>query len=343
MYLTMTCYHRNVKTENTELTNQTVKEVNQFGNLPSSSAGKEAGSDVTESNSNLKIESNRVETPKFMKGLYISNPVVRNSTRLSTYLSDSRKYGVNTFVMDIQPKMPSRDNIEMVKKAGIFPVARLVVFHTGLKTKFPREGYAEKISDLVEDCAYQGFTEVQLDYIRYADEPELMKIPLKEKYQILENLISQIRDAAAKSNIRLSADVFGRVTLNRNDHIGQRLENFATYMDALYPMVYPSHYHNDKKRMGDPYFTVKEGVAESKKRVPDTAIIAYIQGFSMSISISKLSMKDYLKAQMRAVEDANGDGWVIWNPYNRYAESYAAMSELEQEKEVASNPGTTTN
>lgn len=269
--------------------------------------------------------------PAYMKGIYITNSVVRNAKRLESFIKQAKNYGINTFVIDIQPKMPAKKNITLVTDAGLYVVARLVVFPDGMKSKRPPKGHAKRMGEKIQDAAYQGFQEVQLDYIRYADTVAVSRLSLSYKYNVIDRLLKELRETSTKAGVKLSADVFGRITINHDDHIGQKLENFATYTDALYPMLYPSHYLRDKKRMSNPYFTVKEGVKAAKERLSDTKVIAYIQGFSYNVSYSGLSLSEYVKKQMNAVKDAKGDGWVIWNPRNVYKASYAAMAQLEKE------------
>lgn len=274
----------------------------------------------------------QVAQPKYTKGIYLANGISRTKTKVSWFIEQARKTGLNTFVMDVQPKMVPREHIQMVKKAEIYPVARVVVYEGGLKHRKSDPAHIERICQLIEDAGYQGFGEVQLDYIRYADEPALQRLPLKEKYNEIASILSRTKAAADRAGVLLSADLFGRITLNYNDHIGQKLENFAEYVQTIYPMVYPSHYYGDDFRMSNPYETVKEGVTKSKERIPHIRIVAYIQGFTMFIHKSGLNLQDYVAAQIRAVEDAQGDGYVIWNPRNEYGVSFAAILASEQAK-----------
>ena len=269
-----------------------------------------------------------VEMPKYTKGIYLSNIMVRSASRFKKHIANAVKYKLNTLVVDVQPRMLTKEHVNLIKEANLFPIARVVVFHGGLKTKYPSQSHISKIMKAIQDSAKLGFGEVQLDYIRYADYKYLQRLPLKLKYNIIGGILKKANDIAKKHNIQISADVFGRITLNQHDHIGQKLENFAKYMDTLYPMVYPSHYTGDKYRINHPYHTVKEGVLKSKRRLPKTRVVAYIQGFKMKIAGSGLSLSNYIKKQMQACVDAKGDGWIIWNPRNIYTHSYVAMQAL---------------
>lgn len=267
-----------------------------------------------------------ITMPEVTRGLYLSNNTIRSKKRMAYFLKASAKYKVNTFVIDVQGAKIPKSRIEEVKKAGIFPVGRIVVFHGGLAKKYPPKGHIDKILAEMVYAANLGFKEVQLDYIRYADYERLRKLKLKFKYGVIAGILKRAAAVARREGLHLSADLFGRITLNRHDHIGQRLELFARYVGTIYPMVYPSHYTHDSYRINHPYFTVKEGVLKSRKRVPRTRIVAYIQGFKMKIQGSGLSLSEYVRHQIKATEDARGQGWVVWNPRNTYGASFEAMA-----------------
>lgn len=315
IYSTMTCKSTEDKTLKADKNVQESTEKQQSQNDTVSSKS-------TEKNKNI------------MYGLYITNRNSRNVARLDFFIQKSKEYGFNAFIMDVQygasTRMVPAKNVEKVIEAGIFPVARVVVFPGGgLKKSNVSQYKIDSILKIMEECKKAGFKEIQLDYIRYADEP--IGVGLQYKYRQIEKILSAASNKAKELNVRLGSDVFGRVTLNRNDHIGQQLEKFAEYMDVIYPMLYPSHYGADRNRMSNPYETVKEGVASSKKRVPNTKIIAYIQGFRWRIGYAKMDLTHYLYEQMKGARDGGGDGWVIWNAHNSYGPSFLALEMLLNE------------
>jgi hypothetical protein len=264
--------------------------------------------------------------PNYMRGIYISNAVARDEKLLTGFIEKAKLHELNTFVIDVQKKMVSKEHVQKVIDAGIYPVARVVVFEGGLETVDLPESLAQKILAAIADSASQGFKEVQLDYIRYADSVAMQKLSLKRKYAELGEFLSLARAQADVSGVVLSADLFGRITINQHDHLGQKLENFAEHVHALYPMVYPSHYLNDKERISSPYETVKEGISSAVGRLPQTKVVAYIQGFKISVKPSGLSFPAYIHAQMKAVKDASGAGWIIWNARNDYSASWEAIA-----------------
>lgn len=359
LYTSMTCFHRPTPEAKSQEHAQTAEKSAEYSfsnvkpqDLPKpASAEKGAGAQKSVlpgkflnflerlKNADDLLAEMPVPLPVYTRGIYLTNPVGMSASSLAAYIKACQKYKLNTIVLDIQNKIPPRKHIGMIKAAGIFPVARVVVFDLGLKTRKPNEAHVQKILSYIDKAATIGFQEVQLDYIRYADERAMQLLPLKEKYAVIGSLLERAAKKAEENDIQLSADVFGRITLNKNDHIGQKVENFGKYVHTLYPMVYPSHYYGDKYRMNNPYATVKEGIANTKQRIPHRRVVAYIQGFNMKVKQTGLTLSEYVLKQMKAVDDAKGDGWVVWNARNDYKTTYAAHSRYfsaDQKKQRAS-------
>ncbi len=288
--------------------------------------------EVLVKSTNIANKTDHIFLPEYTRGIYLTNNVGNSISRMQYFIQKSKQYHLNTFVIDIQKNMIPKEIIDMVKRASVFLVARLVVFENGLKQRRPTEAYLQHILALIQDASAQGFQEVQLDYIRYADIPNLLGLSLQYKYAIINHVLLQASQTAYQNQIYLSADLFGRTTLSHDDPIGQKIENFAKHVQTLYPMLYPSHYTNDITRISQPYETIKEGVMNARKRVLGTRIVPYIQGFNMHIKASKLNMVEYIKRQLQACEDAQSDGWIVWNAQNRYEPLFQAIEKYNYDK-----------
>jgi hypothetical protein len=271
-----------------------------------------------------------IKRPEFLKGIYLTNATAINTKSLTHFVDQSKKFGINAMVIDAQGRALTAEQMSYIKGSGIYPIARVVCFDLGLKQKYPDPKRIETIMASVERAAKSGFREIQLDYIRYADSVEMQRLPLKFKYEQVSAVLNRARKLTDSLGIELGADVFGRITLNKNDQIGQKLEIFGNYVHNLYPMVYPSHYYGDPEKIADPYGTVKEGVENSKGRIPKTRIIPWIQGFGMKIKESGLALPQYVLKQFYAVDDAHGDGYVVWNARNDYSATWKALQEYDR-------------
>ncbi len=270
--------------------------------------------------------------PTYTRGIYITNSTAQSKKKIQYFITKAHSYQLNTFVIDVQKRMISQEIIQMIKKSRIFPVARVVVAEGGLRQKQFSKQHVYEIIQLIKDSSVQGFAEVQLDYIRYADIDNLLNLSLHYKYNVIRSLLKQAKQVAKQNRIYLSADIFGRITLNQNDHIGQKLEIFGEYTQTIYPMLYPSHYTNDYNRISNPYATVREGIEKSKARLPHQRIVAYIQGFNIKVKPSRLNFVNYIKEQIKACKDSSSDGWVIWNSRNEYLPSFQAIEKYREEQ-----------
>lgn len=99
-----------------------------------------------------------------------------------------------------------------------------------------------------------GFDELQFDYIRFPSDGNVRGIvyptydqKVMTKYAAMRDFFSFLHDdlKAEKPEIIISADLFGYVSIERNDMgIGQRLEDIGNSFDIISPMLYPSHFYS---------------------------------------------------------------------------------------------------
>lgn len=274
-----------------------------------------------------------------MRALYIPNHKSRNLDYIKQLIGRGKPLGINMLVMDVhsfgstQFKVNSRV-IEYLKNENIYTTARMVCFQDGI-TKLPvPKAQIGGLFKLAAESADAGFDEVQLDYIRFADGSA--PYPLKKKYEFIEGLLAEFKKITEARKVRLSADLFGRIVYNRNDYIGQKVEVFAPYMDAIYPMLYPSHYTGDRQRMSAPGETVKEGTLKGLRRVEGgkVAIQPYIQAFPYNIQHAKVGLDKYVELQIKAVEETEARGWVAWNPNGDYSSVFSALEMPQDPKDA---------
>ena len=273
-------------------------------------------------------------TDLFVKGIYINYQTSASKTRLNTLLTKAKKYGVNTLVFDAQPKIISKSRLQVIKNLDFRIIARMVVFPRGLARKQPSKKKIKSLKKIIYKVCESRFDEIQLDYIRYSDTQHI-NLTYKQKYDRIGNVIQTVKDFITQTcpNMEISADIFGRVVFNRNDPIGQKVENFAEKLTILYPMLYPSHFFESKYRQRKPYLTIYQGIKAIQKRVPsETKIIPYIQGFDMLIKLSGLDLKNYILRQMQACVKSGSQGFIVWNIHNQYKETFWALGQLQQKK-----------
>ncbi|PJZ27727.1 glycosyl hydrolase [Leptospira kmetyi] len=274
-----------------------------------------------------------VRSPEFSRGIYISQRTLKKTREFLELRKKSKEHGVNLLVIDVQPTSPSKRVLEDLIAEGFYPVARVVNFDGGLPTEKPSNQRITSIHKSIRAACESGFPEIQLDYIRYADNLQL-KLTYETRYKNISGIIKDIRNETLKCDHLpyIGADIFGRIPFNQNDSIGQKVEVFAQVVDVLYPMLYPSHFYGMPARIKDPYQTVYDGTLLTIKRsLKTTRVIPYIQGFNMSVGKSGLTLSNYIKAQVKASYDSGGHGFVVWNAWNDYESTFQALKDYDNE------------
>jgi hypothetical protein len=174
----------------------------------------------------------------------------------------------------------------------------------------------------VEACAL-GFDEVQFDYVRFpagrtAQISGHLDIPQEERVQAVAGFLAEARSALEPMGCMMSADIFAIVVSVENDQgLGQRPEELSSYLDALSPMIYPSHYSPGWLGYLDPndhpYAVTANAIDAALPRVPEgTALRPWLQAFSWTDSQIRMSIQ--------AAEDRDV-GWILWNVGGVFSDS----------------------
>lgn len=188
--------------------------------------------------------------------------------------------------------------------------------------------------DIVREVASFGVDEIQFDYIRfpalggatedvkywYQDHPSDLKI----REDVIVDFLRRAREVVADFDVALSADVFGVVAWNDGVDgkiVGQDIKRMAYYVDAIYPMIYPSHFGPDFASQPDPanqpYFFVQKSAEKFLVLVTGTnaEIRPWLQGFTLRVNNFGTS---YIQKQVDALKDIGVLSYMIWNAGNKY-------------------------
>lgn len=106
----------------------------------------------------------------------------------------------------------------------------------------------EYIAVVARDAADRGFDELNFDYIRFPSDGNLATMTfagfdpaVSLRSTAMREFFTYLRGQLL--GVPISIDLFGLVTVNRNDlGIGQVLEDALAHFDFVAPMAYPSHY-----------------------------------------------------------------------------------------------------
>lgn len=273
----------------------------------------------------------RMQPPAFYRGIYLHNYSARVPRELARFIREGRAVGINSVVLDLQDavyfrtSMIPRANVEYCLTNGIYPIARIVVFPYGLKEYPVPEAFLQSRIDLAVRAAEAGFPEVQFDYIRFEDSGRLGWVPLKQRFALVEGFLARAKRVLARYGVRTAADIFGRVTMNSNDPIGQRLDGLDGKVHFVCPMVYPSHFTWSRYMMANPWYTVWKSSVMAKQRLKQTEVVQYLQGFILKVSRSGLSLPVYIAHQIKACHDAQVRGYIVWEAAQAYRPTWEAM------------------
>jgi hypothetical protein len=251
-----------------------------------------------------------------------------------------------------QPYYKASVAARKAKAAGVYLIGRVVVFedptltaarpdmaiqHTdgsvwvnnaGLGWANPYDRRVWKyVVGVGEAAARAGFDEIQFDYVRFpTDGPiESAVFPGKAAEPMGWTIARFVHYASTRLHrlgVRVSVDVFG-LSATHDLGIGQVPGRLAKYVDAVYPMVYPSHYNPGEFNLPDPSAVPGRTVALSLRDFQNAMLgrkaqlIPWLEDFSLTSAHPTLA---HVADQIAAARRAKARGFLLWNPEGVYTE-----------------------
>jgi hypothetical protein len=246
--------------------------------------------------------------------------------------------------------------LDTLRAHNIYPIARIVVFKdpvlaeakpqfavknkdgtvwTDNKGKAWVDSYNKGVWDyniaLAREAIELGFSEVQWDYVRFTDAP--MSYRRRAVYpaaagrsmqQGIREFMLYAREQLADLEVPVTADVFGLTVSTKGDMgIGQEWELMVDAVDAILPMVYPSHYipgnYGLRNPNAAPYRTVYRAMVDAVERSKPFANAAIIRPWLQAFTLGPPKYGPaHVRAQIEAVYDAGLQEWVLWSPGSNY-------------------------
>ena len=271
-----------------------------------------------------------------------------------------------------------REFLQELHSKNIYAIARVTVFQDPYFTKLHPELAVKSISTglpwkdrkglnfldvggkgtwdyivaIARDAHSIGFDEINFDYIRFPSDGNMKDasytLSSGSKADQLEKFFKYLSEEMKKSNITISADLFGMTTTNIDDlNIGQVLERTLPYFDYVAPMVYPSHYPPNFNGWKNPntvpydltYFVMKRAVERAEATTTSVATLDNERIGTSTKNIkythepqNKLKLRTWIqdfnyggtfgvpevKAEIKASYDAGLTSWMVWAPSNKY-------------------------
>ena len=211
----------------------------------------------------------------------------------------------------------------------------------------------EYLTELAEMAADLGFDEIQYDYVRFpvgsdADAADYgVDREAYSKQQAIQDFLAYAGDRLHEKGCVVTADVFGTIIGSETDvrTVGQDYKALSQTVDAISPMIYPSHYANGVFGLtvpdAEPYKTVlaaMQGSGEELQEIPETdraVVRPWLQAFTATWVPGHISYKGpQIREQIQAVYDAGYEEWILWNAANRYsAEGLLGADEVEDNED----------
>jgi hypothetical protein len=250
-----------------------------------------------------------------------------------------------------------RAAVRLARKHGIYLIGRVVAFedpvvsverpelairtsdggvwrnHAGLGWANPYSpAYWRYLLGVASAAAKAGFDEIQLDYVRFPTDGDLSRavFPGAVRQPLAKTIAAFVRYMATnlhKLHVRVSADVFG-LSATRDLGIGQKPRVIGRYLDAIYPMVYPSHYNAGEYGLDDPDaapgLTVAASLRDFRRalRGRRAKLVPWLQDFSLGRTYNAFDVQEQITAARRA----KTAGWMLWNAGGIYTDAVLAPS-----------------
>jgi hypothetical protein len=199
--------------------------------------------------------------------------------------------------------------------------------HAGLGWTNP---YDKRVWDynleIAKAAVRAGFDEIQFDYVRFPSDGDIETAVFRGRRQeamaaTIARFVHYAANRLRPMGARVSVDVFG-LSATRNLGIGQSPRRLARIVDAIYPMVYPSHYGSGEHGLSDPSAVPGRTVGRSLRdfrrqlRGGRAKLIPWLEDFTLGGETTVEKVQE----QIRAARRWKTSGFLLWNPGGEYTD-----------------------
>jgi len=277
------------------------------------------------------------------------------STQFWTGFHEANSYGAHK-------KRTNRDIkkfMKILKKRNIYTIARIVTFKDELQAA-NNPDYAIKKNDanksiwrnhdnmawvdpfdkrahnyaisIAEEAAKVGYDEINFDYIRFPAKKGLLfskESTQKNRIKAIESFLNEAKKRLRKYGVFISVDTYGNICWAKDDNgIGQTVSSLAAHADYLAPMLYPSGFSSGsfhfKYPSEHPYEVIYRSIKHIENLVPSSRVRPWLQYFKDYTYPKKIYGRNEIQDQIRATEDVQTNGWMMWSPSSKYSFTYLA-------------------
>jgi hypothetical protein len=267
----------------------------------------------------------RSEESLTVKGIYLQQGTVEEPSRLRELIERAKRVSINTFVVDLWRRSPEYAKaIEIIEKAGLRYVPRITIFPDGARRdQIDDRALLERRARLIDYAVKLGATDVQLDYIRFSSR----NAPSPDNAHQVREVLRFFRQRVQQRGARLQIDIFGEVSYGPSIRIGQDMRLFSPELDAVCPMLYPSHFEPYRETARAPFETVHGAILALERQIEAHPIPIYpfIEHFNYRYRMSDDERASYFEAQLEAVLRSGAQGFYVWSVGNFYDIPFAVL------------------
>jgi len=273
------------------------------------------------------------------------------STSYKTSFAQANSYGAD----EERTNRNIQKFMALMKEKNIYTIARIVTFKDELQAANNPE-YAIKNADgeiwrnhdkmawvdpfdkrahkytlsIAEEAAKVGFDEINFDYIRFPAKSGLVyskENTQENRIKAIESFLLRAQNQLRKYGVFISVDTYGNICWCDDDNnIGQTVSSLAKHADYLSPMLYPSGFASGSFYFDypseHPYAVIYRSVINVHPTIGAVRIRPWLQYFKDYAHKKRYYKKFEVNEQIRAAQDANTSGWMMWSPSSKYHTEY---------------------
>jgi len=273
------------------------------------------------------------------------------STSFLTSFKEANKYGAH--------KKRTNRNIQKfmktMKERGVYTIARIVVFKDEIQASnnpqyavknakgdiwrnhdkmawvdpFDKRSWLYTIK-IAQEAAKVGFDEINFDYIRFPAKEGLQfskKNTQTNRIKAINGFLDLTQKKLRKYGVFISVDTYGNICWAKDDTgIGQTIESLSKHADYLCPMLYPSGFASGsfylKYPSKHPYIVIYRSLKHLENTIDSKKLRPWLQYFRDYSKTRQHYRKFEINEQIRATQDTNTSGWMMWSPSSKYHIEY---------------------
>lgn len=251
----------------------------------------------------------------------------------------------------VLPRYDVVDRLAQAKAHGLYTITRIVTFQDLYRAQL-RPALALRTSDGslwlneselgwmdmtnpdtwqypidlgIEACGL-GFDEIQFDYVRFPTDGDISTIVYSagtpdaaSRVTTIAGFLAEAKRQIHEAGCAVSADIFAIVLSTSDDQgLGQRVEELSWSVDAISPMIYPSHYSNGwlglDRPNNYPAEVVGDALDSGMPRLEGGALMRpWLQGFGWTAEQVQESI---------LMAEKVGGGWLLWNALSEFESAF---------------------